>query len=39
VSWLLGFLFTLPEIAPHLIFKGGTSLSKVIDVIDRFCGR
>jgi predicted nucleotidyltransferase component of viral defense system len=29
VSWLLGLLFTLPEIAPYLIFKGGTSLSKV----------
>lgn len=36
VSWLLGVLFTLPEIAPHLIFKGGTSLSKVFGVIDRF---
>jgi len=36
VSWLLGVLFTLPEIAPHLVFKGGTSLSKVFGVIDRF---
>jgi hypothetical protein len=36
VSWLLGVLFTLPEITPHLIFKGGTSLSKVFGVIDRF---
>jgi hypothetical protein len=36
VSCLLGVLFTLPEIAPHLIFKGGTSLSKVFGVIDRF---
>jgi hypothetical protein len=36
VSWLLGQLFSLPEIAPHLIFKGGTSLSKVFGVIDRF---
>jgi predicted nucleotidyltransferase component of viral defense system len=36
VSWLLRVLFTLPDIAPHLIFKGGTSLSKVFGVIDRF---
>lgn len=36
VSWLLGLLFTLPDVAPHLIFKGGTSLSKVYGVIDRF---
>lgn len=36
VSWLLGLLFTLPELAPHLVFKGGTSLSKVFGVIDRF---
>ena len=36
VSWLLGVLFTLPEVAPHLLFKGGTSLSKVFGVIDRF---
>ena len=27
VSWLLGLLFTLPKLAPHLVFKGGTSLS------------
>jgi hypothetical protein len=26
----------LPEVAPHLVFKGGTSLSKVYGVIDRF---
>ena len=36
VSWLLGALFSLPEVAPHLVFKGGTSLSKVYGVIDRF---
>lgn len=36
VSWLLGVLFSLEEIAPHLVFKGGTSLSKVFGVIDRF---
>lgn len=36
VSWLLGQLFELPELAPFLVFKGGTSLSKVFGVIDRF---
>jgi Nucleotidyl transferase AbiEii toxin, Type IV TA system len=36
VSWLLGLLFSLPKTAPHLVFKGGTSLSKVFGVIDRF---
>ena len=36
VSWLLGVLFSQPELAPHLVFKGGTSLSKVYGVIDRF---
>jgi predicted nucleotidyltransferase component of viral defense system len=36
VSWLLGVLFSLPGIAPHIVFKGGTSLSKVFGVIDRF---
>ena len=36
VSWLLGLLFTQPALAPHLVFKGGTSLSKVFGVIDRF---
>jgi hypothetical protein len=36
VSWLLGLLFAQPELAPHLVFKGGTSLSKVYGVIDRF---
>jgi hypothetical protein len=29
-------LFRLPEIGEHLIFKGGTSLSKVFKVIERF---
>ena len=29
-------LFGLPEIGEHLIFKGGTSLSKVFKVIERF---
>ena len=36
VCWLLGLLFVDPESAPHLVFKGGTSLSKVYGVIDRF---
>jgi len=36
VSWLLGLLFAQPEVAPFLVFKGGTSLSKVFGVIDRF---
>lgn len=35
VSWLLGVLFQ-SEFAEHLVFKGGTSLSKVFGVIDRF---
>jgi Nucleotidyl transferase AbiEii toxin, Type IV TA system len=35
VSWLLGILFT-SEFADSLVFKGGTSLSKVFGVIDRF---
>jgi len=36
VSWLLGLMFSQPELAPFLVFKGGTSLSKVFAVIDRF---
>ena len=36
VCWLLGLLFAEPELAPHLVFKGGRSLSKVYGVIDRF---
>ena len=36
VSWLLGLLFAQPELAPFLVFKGGTSLSKVFGLIDRF---
>jgi hypothetical protein len=35
VCWLLGILFT-SEFAGRLVFKGGTSLSKVFGVIDRF---
>jgi predicted nucleotidyltransferase component of viral defense system len=35
VSWLLAILFE-SEFAASLVFKGGTSLSKVFGVIDRF---
>jgi hypothetical protein len=34
--WTLRQLFTWPELADHLIFKGGTSLSKVWGAIRRF---
>lgn len=36
VVWILGRLFSLEKLMPHLTFKGGTSLSKVFGVIDRF---
>ena len=36
VCWLLGLLFADTKLAHHLVFKGGTSLSKVYGVIDRF---
>lgn len=32
----LDALFGLPELGSHLVFKGGTSLSKVYGLIDRF---
>lgn len=35
VCWLLGILFE-SQFADSLVFKGGTSLSKVFSVIDRF---
>jgi len=35
VCWTLKHVFSLP-MAPHLLFKGGTSLSKVFGVIQRF---
>ena len=35
VCWLLGILFE-SRFADHLVFKGGTSLSKVYQVIERF---
>jgi predicted nucleotidyltransferase component of viral defense system len=36
VCWTLKELFRLPEVANTLIFKGGTSLSKVYRMIERF---
>jgi hypothetical protein len=36
VCWTLKELFSLPTIGKHLVFKGGTSLSKVFKVIERF---
>jgi predicted nucleotidyltransferase component of viral defense system len=36
VVWLLDRLFSLKDIRSHLTFKGGTSLSKVYGLIDRF---
>lgn len=36
VVWTLERLFSIPEISSHLTFKGGTSLSKIFSVIERF---
>lgn len=36
VSWTLAVLFGHPEFGKQLVFKGGTSLSKVFGVIERF---
>src|SRR6187401_1863989 len=36
VCWLLAVTFENPALANHLVFKGGTSLSKVFRVIERF---
>lgn len=36
VCWLLGLIFATPELGARAVFKGGTSLSKVFGVIDRF---
>jgi len=36
VCWTLKRLFGLPELRDHLIFKGGTALSKVHGIIHRF---
>lgn len=36
VCWVLKLIFDHPEIGPHVVFKGGTALSKVFGVISRF---
>lgn len=36
VVWTLNQLFSLPDLEDHLTFKGGTSLSKVYGIINRF---
>ncbi len=36
VCWALKQLFSLPTIGRHFTFKGGTTLSKVFGVIQRF---
>ncbi len=36
VCWTLKRLFEHPELSKRLVFKGGTSLSKVYGLIDRF---
>ncbi len=36
VCWTLRELFNLPDWGPHLTFKGGTSLSKAWQLINRF---
>lgn len=36
VCWTLAHLFSITELAPHITFKGGTSLSKAYGLIERF---
>ena len=36
VCWLLRLIFADAELGGHLVFKGGTSLSKVFGIIQRF---
>ncbi len=36
VCWTLKHLFSIPEFESHLLFKGGTTLSKIFRVIQRF---
>lgn len=36
VCWVLKQLFTIDQFSGHLLFKGGTSLSKVFGAINRF---
>jgi hypothetical protein len=36
VCWILKHLFSVPAFESHILFKGGTTLSKVFGVIERF---
>jgi hypothetical protein len=36
VCWILKLLFSVPQLKDQMVFKGGTSLSKVYGLIDRF---
>ena len=36
VCWVLSRLFGDPLLKQHIVFKGGTSLSKVFGIIERF---
>jgi len=36
VCWILKVIFSSKQLRPHLVFKGGTSLSKVHGIIERF---
>ena len=36
VCWVLGRLFSVEDLSKRILFKGGTSLSKVFKVIERF---
>src|SRR5665213_1924715 len=36
VCWVLKQLFSIPDLEGRVLFKGGTSLSKVFHAIDRF---
>ncbi|MBF0236016.1 MAG: nucleotidyl transferase AbiEii/AbiGii toxin family protein [Desulfamplus sp.] len=36
VCWILKRLFSLSDLNSHIVFKGGTSLSKVFGLIERF---
>lgn len=36
VCWTLKHLFSIPALDSHLLFKGGTTLSKIFGVIERF---
>jgi hypothetical protein len=36
VCWTLARIFEVESVAPHVVFKGGTSLSKVFGAVQRF---